>query len=102
MPRAKLFLVFGLLLFISSCFPEGSVYRGSGPRMPLIKEGEVIIYLQALPQESNRLRFILGGISALRDDGLEIPLVLAFSEIKGADHTGRQILLASGILPPGS
>ena len=102
MSRAKLYVVLGLLLFIGSCFPEGSVYRGSGHKMPLIREGEVIMYLQPLPQESNRLRFIIGGISAIGDGGQEIPLALAFSEIKGADHSGRQKLLASGILPPGS
>lgn len=101
MSRIKLCFLFGLLLFISSCFPEGSLYRGPGYKMPLIKEGEVILYLQPLPQESNRLRFIIGGISAIRDDGLEIPLSPVFNEIKGADHTGRQKLLASGILPPG-
>lgn len=101
MPRIKLCFLFGLLLFISSCFPEGSLYRGPGYKMPLIKEGEVIVYLQPLPQESNRLRFIIGGISAIRDDGLGIPLSPVFNEIKGADHTGRQKLLASGILPPG-
>jgi YVTN family beta-propeller protein len=101
MSRAKLFLVLGVLLFISSCFPEGSVSRGSGYKMRLIKEGEVIIFLQPLPQESNRLRFVIGGISAIRDDGLEISLALALSDLKGADYTGRQKLLASGILPPG-
>jgi len=101
MSRVKLCFLLGLLIFISSCFPEGSLYRGPGYKMPLIKEGEVIIYLQPLPQESNRLRFIIGGISAIRDDGLVIPLSPVFSEIKGADHTGRQKLLASGILPPG-
>ena len=101
MSRIKLCFLLGLLLFISSCFPEGSLDRGPGYKMPLVKEGEVILYLQPLPQESSRLRFIIGGISAIRDDGLEIPLSPVFSEIKGADHTGRQKLLASGILPPG-
>jgi YVTN family beta-propeller protein len=102
MSRLNLCFFLGLLLFIGSCFPEGSVYRGSGYKMPLIKEGEVILYLQPLPQESNRLRFIIGGISAIRDGGPEIPLALAFNEIKGAELSGRQKLLASAILPPGS
>jgi YVTN family beta-propeller protein len=102
MSRVKLCFVFGLLLFITSCVPEGSLQRGSAYKMPLGQEGEVIIYLQPLPQESSRLRFIISGISALRNDGLEIPLSLYQSDIKGADDTGRQKLLASGILPPGS
>jgi YVTN family beta-propeller protein len=102
MSRARLFVVFGVLFFIGSCFPEGSLYHGPTYKMPLGQEGEVIIYLQPLPQESSRLRFIISGISALRDDGLEIPLSLYQRDITGADFTGRQKLLASGILPPGS
>ena len=100
--RARFFVIFGLLFLISGCFPEGSLYRGSGLKMPLRDEGEIIIYLQPLPQESNRLRFSIGGISAIRDDGPEIALAPALSEIRGADFTGRQKLLASGSLPPGS
>jgi YVTN family beta-propeller protein len=102
MSRVKLCFVFGWLLLIGGCFPEGSLYRGPAYKMPLGQEGEVIIYLQPLPQESGRLRFIISGISAVRDDGLEIPLSLSQSDIKGADNSGRQKLLASGILPPGS
>ena len=101
MSRVKLCFLLGLLLFINSCFPDGSLYRGPGYKMPLTKEGEVIVYLQPLPQESSRLRFIIGEISAIRDDGLVIPLSPVSIEIKGADHTGRQKLLASGILPEG-
>lgn len=102
MSRARYGVVFVLLLFIGSCFPAESLQRTPVHKAPLIQEGELIVYLQALPQETNRLRFIIGGISALGNDGLEIPLSLSLSDIKGADHTGRQRLLASGVLPPGS
>jgi hypothetical protein len=102
MSRARYGVVFVLLLFIGSCFPAESLQRTPVHKAPLIQEGEMIVYLQALPQETNRLRFIIGGISALGNDGLEIPLSLSLSDIKGADHTGRQRLLASGVLPPGS
>ena len=102
MSRAKFFLICGLLLFITNCFPEGSLYPEHTYKMPLGQEGEALIYLQPLPQESSRVRFIISGISALGDDGLEIPLALYQNDIKGADDTGRQKLLASGTLPPGS
>ena len=102
MSRAKLYVVIGLILITASCFPLGSLDRGPAYKMPLIQEGEVIVYLQPLPQETSRLRFSIGKIFARGNDGLNIPLSLSKSNIKGADNTGRQLLLASGILPPGS
>ena len=102
MSRAKLFVFFGLFLLLGSCFPEGAPPRGPAYKMPLIQEGEVIVYLQPLPQESGRLRFRISAIAAVGDEGLKIPLSLSKREIKGADDSGRQMLLASGILPPGS
>ena len=102
MSHARYSVVFVLLLFIGSCFPDQSLQRAPTHKGPLFQEGEVIIYLQALPQETNRLRFVINGVSALASDGFEIPLSLFLSDIKGADHTGRQRLLASAVLPPGS
>jgi YVTN family beta-propeller protein len=102
MSHARYLVVFVLLGFIGSCLPAETLQRTLFQKPPLTQDGELIVYLQGLPQESNRLRFIISGISALRDDGLEIPLSLSLGDIKGADHAGRQRLLASGTLPPGS
>jgi YVTN family beta-propeller protein len=69
--------------------------------MPLGNEAEVLVYLQPLPQEAGKLRFTIGGISAVGSDGSEIALALAIKELKGADLVGHQKLLATGIVPPG-
>ena len=102
MPRIKIYFGLFLLVFTGSCFPPGLTEHGVGLKMPLGQQGEVLIYLQPLPQEANNLRFVIGAISTMRDDGLEISLTLSVENLKGADLTGHQKLLASGILPPGS
>lgn len=89
--------MFLLFLFVTGCLPKVSIYKA-----PLKEEGEVILYLQPMPQEADKLRFIIDEISAIRDNGIEIPLSLTFNEIKSADLVGLQKLLASGVLPPGS
>jgi len=89
-----------LLLFIGGCFPQEYTYNYD--KVPLDNEGEVLIYLQPLPQEASKLRFMIGDIFALRDDGVKIPFLLSFSEINGAELLGRQKLLARGTLPPGA
>jgi YVTN family beta-propeller protein len=68
----------------------------------LTDQGEIILYLQPMPQEAHKLRIIIGRIAAIREDGIEIPLTLSFYELRGTDLAGRQKLLATGTLPPGS
>ena len=97
MKQMRLYFICLLLLSISGCFPQESRYKAV-----LHEEGEIIVYLQPLPQEAGRFRFIIDRISAIRGDGSEIPLSLSFSELKGAEHVRRQKLLATGTLPPGS
>ncbi len=97
MMQMKRYFICLLLLFTNSCFPQESTYK-----IPLVEEGEVILYLQPMPQESSKLRFIIDEIAALRNDGNQIPLSLSFNELKGADLAGFQKVLASGILPRGS
>lgn len=63
--------------------------------------GEVIVYLQPMPQTAEPLRFILKNIFAIRQDEVRIPLNLLVSEIEGSRHTENQRRLAEGILPPG-
>jgi len=70
-------------------------------RAPLEEEGEVYLYIQPFPQEANRLKFKIDGISAIRDDGAEFPFSLSLSDLKGRDMR-RQRLLGSVRLPPGS
>ncbi len=75
------------------------------PRLDLVKprleeDGEVFLYLQSMTQEADRLSFRLDGVSALRADGLAVPLTLHLKEIVGKELK-RDRLLASGNLPPG-
>lgn len=72
-----------------------------GPDRSLVEEGEVLLYLQPFSQEAERITFTLTGVSAERDDGTLIPLLLRMPEIAGIDMK-RQRLVASGRLTPGS
>jgi YVTN family beta-propeller protein len=76
--------------------------QGALPRLRprLESEGAVYVYLEPLPQEAARLRLRLGGVSAVRHDGTEVPLSLALGEMSGRDEQ-RQRLLAAGPLPAG-
>ena len=90
--------IFFLLLLIAGCFPQQSITY----KAPLLEEGEVVLYLQPLPQKAGNLRFVLQGISTSRADGSRIPLPFSAEELKGADLLGVQKFLAIGVLPPGS
>ncbi len=71
------------------------------PKPALENEGQVLIYLQPLPQEADRLRFSLDEISAVRDDGAELPLALSVRDFSRPDMK-RQRLVAMGRLPEGT
>lgn len=83
------------LFILTSC--QGMQYR----LQPYIEgAGVVVLYLQPFPQEADRIRFTLEGISALGSDGREIPFHLKLSQIKGRELTSQR-LLAEAQLPPG-
>ena len=98
MIQRRLYFISLLLLFIGSCYPQQYTYN----KAVLGDEGEVVVYLQPLPQEASNLRFIIGGISAVRDDGSALPLFLSFADAKGTKLLKNQKLLATAVLPPGS
>lgn len=97
MTQIRFYFIFLLFFFISSCFPQVSIYKA-----PLEEEGRVIIYLQPMPQEAHRLRFIIEGISVVRDDETDVPLSLSLNELKGSELMGVQKLLALGSVPSSS
>jgi YVTN family beta-propeller protein len=70
-------------------------------RPPLGEEGEIYLYLQPYPQEAERLRFSIEGISAVSLDGREFPFEISLRDIKASD-VRTQRLLASGRVPVGS
>jgi YVTN family beta-propeller protein len=96
MSRARIY-IFILLIFAFACTPRVSHYRA-----PLENEGELLIYLQPLPQGAENLRFAFEGLSAVRHDGSEYPLTQSLREVQGRDLLGMQNLLASGAVPPGA
>jgi YVTN family beta-propeller protein len=67
---------------------------------PLDADGEVWVYVDALPAQSGRLQFTLESVAATRSDGQEFPLSLVVADLSGkADR--RQRLLARGRVSPG-
>lgn len=94
--RAALCLGAGLLL--SACFAHAP---RTEPLGPLQEEGELTVYLAALPLEAQRVSFTLSSLGAINDTGLEVPLTLVRRELS-FDPGGGERLLARGRLPPGS
>ena len=95
------YLVFLAAVLFVGCFPLEPDIGAPVAKMPLGQNGEVILYLQPLPPEADKLRFEIGDLSAVRDDGSMMPLSLSLTELQGTDIMGLQKLLASGILTPG-
>jgi len=91
-------LLYALCVFLVLCGCQAATSR---IRPPLEEEGEIYLYLQPYPQEAERLRFSIEGISAVSADGREYPFEISLREIKASD-VRRQRLLASGRVPPGS
>jgi len=94
--KERFFISFICLILIAGC-----ELKPSQLKPPLKGQGEVFLYLEPFPQEAERLRFFLDGISAKKEDGSDIPLTLSFGEFSPGDLK-RQRLVASGILPQGS
>ncbi len=82
-----------------------SFFFGCQPKSVLLKpaldeEGELLVYLQPLSQEAERLTFSLEGISAEKEGGGSYPFTLSLADIQGG-KIKRQRFLASCVLPPG-
>jgi YVTN family beta-propeller protein len=88
------------LFFLFLLGTGGCQVRSIPERAALADQGEMYVYVQPFPQQANRLRFVLQGLTALRDDGTEFPLVSRLSELS-CQAVPRQTLLATGQLPPG-
>lgn len=97
----KLYGIFILCLFLSACFPQTYSHKDKAPLMDMDK-GEVFIYFQPMPPGMSGLCFSIEQISAVQDNGVEIPLTLSVNELRVTEISGAQKLLASGITRPGS
>ena len=91
-----------ILLIVVITFHAGCEMNSAllNPGIPLAEDGEVFVYVEPFLQESDRLKFRVDTISALKSDGTEYPLSLSFTEY-GGSLVKRQRLAASGQLPPG-
>ncbi|MDD2582253.1 MAG: hypothetical protein PHR66_09705 [Desulfuromonadaceae bacterium] len=90
------FLTILVFLLLAGCQSQLAAIKP-----PLDEEGELFLYVQPFPRESDRLGFTLETVSAIRDDGVEFPLELSLHDISGK-NMNRQRFLASGNLAPGS
>ena len=82
MLKGRIYSTLVLLFWVASCLPEGST-----PKPALTSQGEVILYLQPMPQEAQNLHIIIQRISAVETDGLAVPFDLSFKELQGKDLT---------------
>jgi YVTN family beta-propeller protein len=98
MIRTRIAIVVLLLLHVAGCLPPSA----PPAKQVLTDQGEVLLYLQPMPQEAHKFNIVIASIAAIRADGLKIPLSLLFLEMGGVQFAERQRMLAMAVLPPGS
>jgi YVTN family beta-propeller protein len=87
-------------LFIAILLLGGCYAAPTGLKRLPEEDGEVFLYVQALPGEAERFRFDISEIVAIREDGGKVPLSIKLRRFN-ADEMNRQRLIAVGIVPPG-
>ncbi len=83
-----------------ACLFSGCMQTRQIVKPPLAGDGELFLYCEPLPQDAGRLQFSVESVSAVREDGMEVPLTPGFKDFSLAE-VQRQRLFAGGILPPG-
>lgn len=96
----KLFFKILHILLALTCLLAGCEAQLAVLKPTLVENGELYLYVRALPHEANRLKFNLSQVLAVKDDGSEYPLAMAFKEFS-PDMVKRQRFFASAALPPG-
>lgn len=91
-------LAITLLVLLSACQGAG---RATRIMAPLGNEGEVHVYLDALPPEAARLGLAVDLVAVSAGDAAPLPLEVLLPEVSGREMA-RQRLLAWGRLPPGN
>lgn len=89
-----------VLAFLVPFLLMGCLARPLPVKQLLEENGEIYVYSDPFPQEAERLRFVLEGISAFKSDGTEFPLTLVLPEFRKSTLS-RQRFVAAGQLPPG-
>ncbi|MDA8138765.1 MAG: YncE family protein [Desulfobacteraceae bacterium] len=99
MPHPRTILILFLFFFLGGCPPQN---RTPEYRTVSAEDGQLLLYLQPLPQEAQNLRLTISSISVRYSNGKEITAQLQSPEIRSVDRQPIQTQLASAILPPGS
>jgi len=89
-----------ILMLVLTCLCSGCPQVREAVKRPLAGEGEVYLFAEPFPQDAVRLEFVVSGVSAIREDGMSIPLNTEFSRFSPAENA-RHRLFARGALPPG-
>lgn len=89
-----------ILLMAGIIMTVGCMQARQAVKRPLGNDGELFLYSEPLSQDAARLQFAVETLSAVREDGLEVPLTLRFSDFSIAE-VPRQRLVAGATLPPG-
>lgn len=89
-----------ILIIVIACLSAGCMQVRQAVKRPLGDDGELFLYCEPFPQDASRLQFQVESVSAVRDDGLTVPLTQEMKDFALLDMQ-RQRLFAHGILPAG-
>jgi len=91
-------LLFAALAFVAA----GCLHRTPVATLPpLGDEAEIDVYVDALPQEAERLTVVLASLSAAGANAVDVPLQLRLTRFTRSDISSQR-MLASGRIPAGS
>lgn len=86
-----------ILVFAGSCTAPALL-----PKSPQVDEGRIIVLLQPMAKDGRRIQFSIEAMSAIRENGSEVPLPLVFDGMADSGLGGRQKILATGYLSEGT
>ena len=89
-----------VLIIVVTWLCAGCMQVRQAIKPPLGNDGELFLYCEPFPQDAGRLEFTVETMSAIREDGLAVPLTAQFKDFALAGMR-RQRLVSRGVLPPG-
>lgn len=89
------------LLLLACLFPTVAAAGHGAQPASAVEDGQVYLYIQPLPVQSQSVTFSIETMAALTDRGGELPLQPVLPAI-GGEASRRQRLLAVRTLPPGA
>lgn len=89
-----------MLIIAMSWLCAGCMQVRQAVKPPLVNDGELFLYCEPFPQDAGRLEMSVESLSAIRDDGLAVPLTPEVKDFTLADMH-RQRLISREVLPPG-